>query len=233
MDMVIRGGIVASGTEHVERQVLVAGKGAQPTNAELLQRFITGRDGEAFAQLVRRHGEMVLGVCHRLLPNDQDTEDAFQATFLVLAQKARSIREVESVDKWLNGVAYRTARRARAQAARRRGLEERARAMAGQDPVNEAAGHDLRSHLDEEVGRLPDKYRALIRLCYLEGKSNAEAARELGCTKGTVSGRLARARELLRVRLARRGLSVTQETTPVVIKSGGRRGLERSEGMRG
>jgi RNA polymerase sigma factor (sigma-70 family) len=152
---------------------------------------------------------MVLGVCRRVLDNEHDAEDAFQATFLVLARQAQSIRKLESVGSWLYGVAYRISLRARSDAARRRALEDRARTMPEQDPLVEAAWRELRPVLDEEVDRLPPKYRAPIILCYLEGKTNTEAARELGWTKGTVSGRLARARELLRNRLARRGVSLT------------------------
>jgi len=152
---------------------------------------------------------MVLGVCRRVLDNEHDAEDAFQAAFLVLARQAHTIHKMESVGSWLYGVAYRISLRARSDAARRRTLEEQARTMSEQDPFLEAAWRELRPVLDEEVGRLPPKYRAPIVLCYLEGKTNTEAARELGWTKGTVSGRLARARELLRSRLARRGVALT------------------------
>jgi RNA polymerase sigma factor (sigma-70 family) len=182
---------------------------AEPTDGQLLQRFALGRDEEAFAHLVRRHGAMVLGVCRRVLDNEHDAEDAFQAAFLVLARQGQSIRKLESLSSWLYGVAYRISLRARSDAARRRALEERARTMSEQDPCVEAAWRELRPVLDEEVDRLPPKYRAPIILCYLEGKTNTEAARELGWTKGTVSGRLARARDLLRTRLARRGVVVT------------------------
>jgi RNA polymerase sigma-70 factor (ECF subfamily) len=171
---------------------------------------LSGKDDEAFALLVRRHGAMVLAVCRRVLDNEHDAEDAFQATFLVLARQARSIHKQESVGSFLYGVAYRISLRARADAARqRRAQDEQAKTMAENDPSVEASWRELRPILDEEVDRLPAKYRAPIVLCYLEGKTNTEAARELGWTKGTVSGRLARARELLRSRLARRGIAVT------------------------
>jgi RNA polymerase sigma factor (sigma-70 family) len=172
----------------------------------LLERFVTARDEAAFAALVRRHGPMVLGVCRRLLHDSHEAEDAVQATFLVLVHKARSIGRPELLGAWLHGVAYRTAARAR-QAARRRAREREAAAMADCNPAAEAVWSELRQVLDEELGRLAQKYRAPLVLFYLQGKTTEEVARQLACPKGTVLSRLARGREQLRLRLQRRGVA--------------------------
>jgi RNA polymerase sigma factor (sigma-70 family) len=172
----------------------------------LLNRFVTARDEAAFAALVRRHGPMVLGVCRRLLHDAHEAEDAFQATFFVLAHKARSVSRPESLGPWLHGVAYRTAARAR-QAAQRRAREREATAMPDGGPAVEAAWREVRQVLDEELNRLAQKYRAPLVLFYLEGKSTEEVARLLACPKGTVLSRLARGRERLRHRLVRRGVA--------------------------
>jgi RNA polymerase sigma factor (sigma-70 family) len=172
----------------------------------LLERFVTARDEAAFAALVRRHGPMVLGVCRRLLHDAHEAEDAFQATFLVLVHKARSIGRAESLGPWLHGVACRTAARAR-EAARRRARERDAAAMPDGGPVAEVVWRELRQVLDEELGRLAQKYRAPLVLYYLEGKTTEEVARQLACPRGTVLSRLARGRQRLRLRLLRRGLA--------------------------
>jgi RNA polymerase sigma factor (sigma-70 family) len=179
------------------------------TDGQLLERFRSRRDPEAFAALVRRHGPMVLGVCRRVLNNAHDAEDAFQATFLVLVRKARSIAKQEAVGSWLYGVAYRVAHKARAEAARRCRHERRVATLAARPSEGEEAGEGLRLFLDAEVSRLPEKYRQPIVLCYFEGRTYAEAARLLGWPAGTVAARLARARKVLRSRLARRGLALT------------------------
>jgi RNA polymerase sigma factor (sigma-70 family) len=176
------------------------------SDGQLLERFARGREEACFAALVRRHGGMVLGVCRRILRDEQDAEDAFQATFLVLARKADSIRKRECVGGWLYGVAYRVAARALAGNLRRRACEQGAVPMSAGDPVAEVVWRELRPILDDELNRLPEKYRAPLVLCYLENQTQTQAARRLGCTKGTLSGRLARARDLLRRRLTRRGL---------------------------
>jgi RNA polymerase sigma-70 factor (ECF subfamily) len=176
------------------------------TDRHLLERFVGSQDEVAFAALVQRHGSMVLGVCRRLLHDEHEAEDAFQATFLVLVHKARSIGRPESLGPWLHGVAYRIAARSR-QAARHRARERETPAMPDGDPAVELAWRELRQVLDEELGRLAQKYRAPLVLFYLEGKTTEEVARQLGCPKGTVLSRLARGRDRLRKRLVRRGLA--------------------------
>jgi RNA polymerase sigma factor (sigma-70 family) len=186
---------------------LAAPAAGELTDRQLLACFAARHEGAAFAALVRRHGPMVHGVCRRLLRQEQDAEDAFQATFLVLARKASGLGWHESVAGWLYQVASRISLKARAQAARRRLLERQARPMPLHDETDPMARRELQELLDEELRRLPEKYRAPVVLCYLEGKSHAEAARQLGWPTGTVKGRLARARQRLRSRLTRRGVA--------------------------
>ncbi|HEX4611942.1 MAG TPA: sigma-70 family RNA polymerase sigma factor, partial [Urbifossiella sp.] len=140
---------------------------------ELLGRFITGRDDAAFAELVRRHGARVLRVCRHALGDAHDAEDAFQATFLVLARKAAGLRGVRSLAGWLHGTAVRTAQNARRVAMRRRRREREAARPDGPPPPDPAPLRDLQAILDEEVGRLPEKYRAPFVLCFLDGRSRA------------------------------------------------------------
>jgi RNA polymerase sigma factor (sigma-70 family) len=183
------------------------------TDADLLERFVDEQDEAAFEVLVWRHGPMVLSVCRRILRHEQDAEDAFQATFLTLVRKARSIGKRQAVAGWLYKVAYRIALEAKTLASKRRVHEKQEMGTLeaiAQEPATESTiWRDLRTVLDEEVSRLPEKYRTPVILCYLEGKTYEEAARELGCPRGTVSIRLMRARELLRPRLARRGLALS------------------------
>ncbi len=191
-------------------------------DGELLRRFVAAGEEAAFAGLVRRHGAMVLGVCRRLLDDAHEAEDAFQATFLVLARRAAAVRKQDSVASWLYGVAYRVSRRARAAAAQRpRAAGAAVEPVSTADPTAEAAWREVRPVIDEELSRLPEKYRAPLVLCYLEGKTNEEAARLLGWTKGTVSGRLARARDLLRPRLARRGLALAAAGVGILLAEHG------------
>jgi RNA polymerase sigma factor (sigma-70 family) len=172
----------------------------------LLGQFLARRDEAAFTALVRRHGPMVLGVCRRVLGNDADAEDAFQATFLVLVRKAASLAGRAVLGDWLHGVARRAALNARKLAARRRAKEQMlARAEAQGDEVR----NDWLPLLDEEVCRLPERYRLPIVLCDLEGRTRREAAARLGWPEGTVAGRLARARGMLAKRLARHGLALS------------------------
>jgi RNA polymerase sigma factor (sigma-70 family) len=176
-------------------------------DAELLARFVAGGDEAAFETLVWRHGGLVLGVARRMLGRAQDVEDAFQATFLVLARKARSVARQASVGPWLYTTAYRVALRVRGRrGAGCQGLPDDLPAR-GPAAAEEASRRDLRAVLDEEVGRLPARFRAAVVLCYFEGLTTAEAALRLGCPRGTVNSRLAGARERLRLRLVRRGLA--------------------------
>src|SRR5262249_3964487 len=178
------------------------------TDAELLGRFRAQQAQAASAALVRRHGPMVLGVCLRVLRHRQDAEDAFQATFLVLARRASSIRKQESVGSWLHGVAYRTSREARSAASRRR-TRERQVSSPPEPAVEPTEGPgDLPGVVDAEVSRLPDRCRAAIVLCDLEGRPRREAARQLGIPEGTLSSRLAAGRRLLAARLTRRGVTL-------------------------
>jgi RNA polymerase sigma-70 factor (ECF subfamily) len=172
----------------------------------LLSRFAAQRDEAAFNGLVRRHGTMVLAVCRRVLENEADAEDAFQATFLVLARHARSIARPGALASWLYGVAYRTALRAKVDAARRRVRERQAPDAQMCDPADEAARRDLRQVLDAELSRLPERYRVPLVLCYLEGRTQEDVARQLGCPRQTITTRLTRACDRLRGRLARRGV---------------------------
>src|SRR5262249_26989691 len=141
------------------------------TDGDLLERFLTRREEAAFALLVQRHGPMVLGVCRRVLHDRHTAEDAFQATFLILVRRATSIRKHESVGSWLHGVARRVAVKARAQAAARCRRERRATDMPRAQPLDDLTWQELRGVLDEEIGRLPEKYRAALVHCALEGQS--------------------------------------------------------------
>lgn len=140
------------------------------TDAELLQAFAASRDEAAFAELARRHGRTVWGACLRVLDNRHDAEDAFQAVWMVLARKAGSLRKPQLLGNWLYGVAFRIASKAKAQASQRRALEKKALDMLSADETCERDWQELRPMLDEEVNRLPEKYRAPIILCYFEGK---------------------------------------------------------------
>jgi RNA polymerase sigma factor (sigma-70 family) len=181
---------------------------------DLLERFLRGgaiEAQDAFRALVGRHGPWVLGLCRHVLARDHDAEDAFQATFLLLARKGASINDRGALRSWLWEVAYRTALRARANAGRRRAIERQAMAQAtpGDKPGDQdelLSPIELRPILHEEVVRLPEKYRAPVILSYLQGKTNQEVADLLNWPIGTVKGRLHRARQLLRSRLSRRGV---------------------------
>jgi RNA polymerase sigma factor (sigma-70 family) len=160
---------------------------------------------------------MAWGVCRRLLKNYHDAEDAFQATFLVLVRRAASIVPREMVVNWLHGVAHRTALKARATAARRRRRESQVTDMPESEAAERDLGHDLQPVLDQELSRLPDKYRVPIVLCDLEGKTRKQASAQLGWPEGTVAGRLSRARKMLAESLARRGIALSAEALAVEL----------------
>ncbi len=183
---------------------------------QLLGRFLTSRDESAFTTLVQRYGAMVWGLCVRLLGQSPEAEDAFQATFLVLVRKAASLHGPESLGPWLYGVAYRTALKLRGQRAQRAAREAPLTEHIVEERP-ELIWSDLRLILDEEINRLPTKYRLPVLLCYLQGLSSEEAAQRLGCAKGTVFSRLSRARDLLRRRLVRRGVEVSAGALAVVL----------------
>jgi RNA polymerase sigma factor (sigma-70 family) len=189
------------------RRVLAPHAHATSEDGQLLRQFAESRDEDAFAVLVWRHGPMVLGVCRRVLRHTQDAEDAFQASFLVLARKAGAIKRPGLLGNWLYGVAYRTSLKVRTETARRRSHETTAGNFPVEAAAPDSAPDDLGRLLDEEIRRLPEKYRRPFLLCYLEGQTNEEAARLLGCPKGTVLSRLAWARQRLRSRLTRRGVT--------------------------
>lgn len=178
--------------------------------AELLDRFSAERDEAAFAALVSRHGPMVLGVCRRILRDERDVEDAFQATFLILVRRAGEIRDGRFIGRWLHGVAHRVAVRSRARAATR---SVRERPVVGdfvssaRTPSQAGVASELNTVLDEELLRLPATLRTPMVLCYLEGLTHDQAACRLGWPVGTVRSRMARARDILRRRLSRRGFT--------------------------
>jgi RNA polymerase sigma factor (sigma-70 family) len=178
------------------------------SDANLLHRYAAQREDAAFAELVRRHGPMVLGVCRRVLGNLDDAEDAFQATFLVLAARPRAVGNPSSLANWLFGVARRTALRVQVGAARRCRHERLSAKSEAIDSDTTALWREIRPVLDAEVARLPAHCREVFILCCLEGRTHEEAARLLGCPAGTVASRLSRARERLRGRLVRRGLAL-------------------------
>jgi RNA polymerase sigma factor (sigma-70 family) len=182
---------------------------ADVTDGQLLEAFVSRRDPAAFESLVRRHGPMVLGVCRRVLRDPHDVDDAFQASFLVLARKAAAVSPRQLVGNWLYGVAHTTAVRLRAANARRRVRERQVADMPEPEAEQGDRHGDLHRLLDEELARLPDKYRVPVVLCDLEGRPRREVARQLKVPEGTLSSRLTTARRMLAKRLTRRGLTVS------------------------
>jgi RNA polymerase sigma factor (sigma-70 family) len=184
-------------------------EGDAPSDSQLLQQFVDHRDEGAFATLLQRHGPLVFGYCRQVLRDLHAAEDAFQATFLVLARKAASIRKHESLAPWLHRVALNISHAAKTSAAQRHTHERQAALMSQPHSASEVTLRDWQPLLHEEVNQLPEKYRVPVILCYFEGKTHEEAARRLAWPVGTVKGRLARARDLLRTRLARRGVTLS------------------------
>ena len=194
-------------------QKLIGGRrDSDRTDGELLECFVSRQDEAAFETLVRRHGPLVQRVCRRVLGDAHAAEDAFQASFLLLARKAVTIRARASVGGWLYEVAYHLAVRAKSNTARRAWHERQAAHMSLAETVDANGAHDadeIQALLDEELRKLPEKYRTPLVLCYLEGKTNVQAARELNCPAGTMSSLLQRGRDMLRGRLAKRGVALS------------------------
>ena len=187
------------------------------SDGQLLDRFVERRDASAFEAIVERYGPLVWGVCRRVLRDHHDAEDAFQATFLVLARKAASVMPREKLGNWLYGVAFQTAMNAKTTRAKRRVRERPAWEMTEPEAVPDEQADEWLSRLDREVARLPEKYRMPIILCELEGKTHRQAAEQLGWPVGTVSGRLSRARAMLASRLSRPGTPLTVGALGVLL----------------
>jgi RNA polymerase sigma factor (sigma-70 family) len=228
------------------RSKLAAQHCSEDSDEQLLLDFTARRDECAFAVLVRRHGPMVLHVCRRVLGHEQDAEDAFQATFLVLAQSASMLRKKSALVGFLHGTAYRVALSAKRAAARRRKHERQTPSRPSVNPAEEMLWREARALLDEEIARLPEKYRSVFVLCCLENMNQAEASRRLGLKERTVSSRLAVARKRLAQRLARRGVELTallaasglaapaaSAVPPLLMASTIKAALASSEGLAG
>jgi RNA polymerase sigma factor (sigma-70 family) len=198
-------GLVFQQINRLYREGTLSGLG----DSQLLERYLTRGDEAAFEALVNMHGPMVLGLCRRVLRDPRDIEDAFQATFLILVRKASTIRDKLHLSNWLYGVAYRVARRARTNTLRRRGREVAVEDLEASVAPETADILGIGPVLDQELNRLPRKYRAPLILCYLEGHTHDQAAEALECPVGTVRSRLARGRDLLRRRLTSRGHAPT------------------------
>ena len=175
---------------------------------ELLRRFTRDRDGQAFAALLRRHGPMAWAACRRILPRDADAEDVLQKTFLLLAQKAAGLRDHDSVGGWLYGVAYRLALRARSEAAVRADRESRTPPRSPSDPLADITRRETQQLFDEALAWLPEKFRAVLVVCCLEGRTQGEAARQLGCSLRTLKRRLEEGRTRLGQQLVRSGVTL-------------------------
>jgi len=199
------------------RSMLAEANAANLSDRELLERFATRHDDGAFRAVLRRHGPMVLRVCQQALERQEDAEDVFQATFLVLAQKAGSLNWRDSVGTWLYQVAHRLAQEVRRKHRRRQAREARARPRSVEDPLAEITGRELVAILDEELASLPERYRVPLFLCCVEGKSGDEASRQLGCSPSTLKRRLQHARKLLHRQLDRRGFALSMAALSALL----------------
>ena len=191
-------------------------QGGPQGDSHLLERFAAHRDAAAFEALLQRHGPMVWGVCRRVLFDPNDVDDAFQATFLVLVRKAHAIAKRESLGSWLHGVAHRVALRAKSQAATRRRFESEV-LVRDTSPADDLTWKELRSALDAELCGLPEKLRQPLILCYLEGRTQDEAAQELGWSKSTLRRRLSEARDALGQRLVSRGVALSAALSAILV----------------
>src|SRR5258708_7217222 len=191
------------------RKVAAVHTNRELSDRALLERFALAHDEAAFTVLIERHGPMVLGVCRRALPNFHDAEDACQATFLVLVRKAASVRKKTSLSSWLHGVACRVAASLKREHSRRKSRELGVAAPIPKDPAADVTWREVQAILDEELQRLHQSCRAPLILCYLECMTRDEAAKQLGLSAGRLHGRLERARDLLRERLTKRGLTLS------------------------
>ena len=202
--------------QHLRRTMLRRDE-AGLSDGQLLEQFLSNRDAAAFEALVRRHGRMVLGVCRRVVGDPHDADDCFQATFLVLVRKAASISPRDKVGNWLYGVAHTTAVRLKAANAKRRQRERQVSKMPEPEVLCEDLGDDVHTLLDEELSRLPEKYRTPIVLCDLEGRTRKEVARQMKIPEGTLSSRLTTGRRMLAQRLTRRGLAVSAGSLATIL----------------
>jgi RNA polymerase sigma factor (sigma-70 family) len=201
------------------RRIWEAQEARGQPDGDLLERFLTHNDQAAFSALVHRHGPVVLGVARRVLGDLHAAEDVFQATFLVLVRRAGSIWKHKPLAGWLYGVAQRIALRARAKAAAQRNLERRSEPMPQSEPLDDLTWQELRGVIDKEIAALPEKYRLPVVLCHLQGLSYDQAAKELGWQKSSLAKRLTKARELLRRRLIRRGVTLSAAALATALES--------------
>src|SRR5262245_8873581 len=188
-------------------------------DATLLARFANSCDEAAFAAIVERHGPLVLGTCRRMLGNSADADDAFQAVFLALVRNGRSVRKRASLAAWLYGAAYRVCLRARRGQARSKITNRTVDRPASTDPLANLTVREFLFILDDELARLPDRFRLPLVLCLIEGLSQNEAAARLGCSPGSIKGRLERGREKLRQRLSARGITLAAALSAAAIGS--------------